>query len=163
MSTDTSRMALYPRMSRKPPFSVDAPGYEPVEGETLPRRNIMVRDGLLSTLDDGNVTTVYDIVKRGAQKFGNARAMGSRTLIKTHKETKKVKKIVDGEEQMVDKEWTYYELSGYKYMSFVEYEMLCRAVGAGFRKLGMVKDDRVHIFAATRYVHCKFIGHMMYS
>lgn len=34
----------------------------------------------------------------------NAKAMGSRKLVKTHQETKKVKKIVDGEEHEVDKQ-----------------------------------------------------------
>ena len=138
-------------MSRKPPFSVDSPGYEQVEGETLPRRNPMVKDKLLSTLANDTVKTVFEILTRSSQKFGNARALGSRTLIQVHKETKKVKKMIDGKEEAVDKEWTYYELSEYKYMSFIEYEVLWKEVGAGFRKLGLVKDDRVHIFAATRY------------
>jgi len=34
-------------------------------------------------------------------------------------------------------------------MSFTEYEKLTLSIGAGFRKLGLEKDDRVHIFAAT--------------
>lgn len=55
----------------------------------------------------------------------------------------------------MDKEWTYYELTGYKYISFKEYETLWRHIGAGFRKLGLAKDDRVHIFAATKYVSSK--------
>jgi long-chain acyl-CoA synthetase len=73
-------------------------------------------------------------------------------LIKTHKETKKVKKVIDGKEQEVDKEWTYYELTSYNYISFKEYETLWRQIGARFRLLGLIKDDRVHMFAATRYV-----------
>jgi long-chain acyl-CoA synthetase len=149
MSTKT--MTIYPRMIRKPPFSIDAPGYKHVEGETLPRRNPLAGDKLVTTLDKGTVKTVFDVLKRSSEKFGDAKAIGSRTLIKTHKETKKVKKMVDGKEEEVDKEWTYYELSGYKYMSFNEYETLWRQLGAGFRNLGLVKDDRVHIFAATRF------------
>lgn len=140
-------------MTRKPPFSIDTPGYEPVEGETLPRRNPLAGDQLVTTLANGTVKTVFDVLKRSAEQFGDAKAIGTRTLIKTHKETKKVKKVVDGQEQEVDKEWTYYELTGYKYISFQEYEVLWRQVGAGFRKLGLVRDDRVHIFAATRSVN----------
>jgi long-chain acyl-CoA synthetase len=138
-------------MTRKPPFSIDAPGYKPVDGETLPRRNPLAGDKLVTTLANGTVKTVFDVLTRSAEKFGDAKAIGARSLIKTHKETKKIKKMIDGKEQEVDKEWTYYELTGYKYMSFKEYETLGRQVGAGFRKLGLVKDDRVHIFAATRY------------
>lgn len=95
------------------------------------------------------VNTIFDIVKRSSQKFGNAKALGKRKLIQTHEETKKVKKMVDGKEQEVDKKWTYFELSEYQYMSFVEYEKLVLNIGSGFRKLGMQASDRVHLFAAT--------------
>ena len=69
-----------------------------------------------------------------------------------HEEVKKVKTIVDGKETMQDKKWQYYELSPYNYMSFTEYENLVHKVGSGFRALGMNKGDRVHVFAATRFV-----------
>jgi long-chain acyl-CoA synthetase len=141
---------LYPRITKKPPFSVEASGYEPAEGETIPRRNPAARDKLISTPEDG-VATVFDIVKRGAEKFGNAKAIGTRRLIDTHVEVKKVKKMVDGVEQEIDKKWTYFELSEYSYLSFIEYERLALQIGAGLRKLGMNAGDRVHIFAATRW------------
>lgn len=142
---------LEPRMVRKPPFSVEAPGYAAVEGETIPRRNIKSPDRLVSQPEDG-IESVFDIVKRGARKFGDLKAMGSRTLLKTHHDTKKVKKVIDGQLQEVDKKWTYFELSGYKYISFKEYETLVLEIGSGLRKLGFAKEDRVHLFAATRYV-----------
>jgi long-chain acyl-CoA synthetase len=148
----TSTMTLYPWMTRKPPFSVDAPGYRRIEGETMLRRTPLAGDKLVTTFADGTVKTVFDLLMRSAEKFGDDKAIGTRTLIKTHKETKKIKKIVDGKEEEVDKEWTYYELSGYNYISFKEYETLWRQLGAGFRKLGLSKDDGVHIFAATRCV-----------
>lgn len=128
---------------------MNAPDYKPVEGETIPRRHPRVADKLLSRPEDG-ITTVYDVLKRSSEKFGNAKVMGSRTLVKTHHETRKVKKMVDGEEREVDKDWTYFELSGYKYISFIEFERLALQVGAGLRKLGMTQGDRVHIFAASR-------------
>lgn len=141
--------ALEPRSVRKAPFSVDAPGFPAVKGETIPRRNIKSPDKLLSQPEEG-IETVFDIVKRAARKFGDLDAIGSRTLLKTHHDTKKVKKLIDGQVQEVDKMWTYFELSGYKYISFKEYETLVLQVGAGLRKLGFVKADRVHLFAATR-------------
>lgn len=67
-----------------------------------------------------------------------------------HQENKKVKKMVDGKLQEVDKQWSYYELSGYSYISFVEYEKMVLNVGSGLANLGMSKGDRVHLFAATR-------------
>lgn len=142
---------FYPRMYHKPPFSLEAPGYEPVEGETIPRRNPRAVNGLKSRPDE-SVATVYDLVRRSSEKYGNAKAVGSRRVLKTHNETKKIKKMIDGEEREVDKVWTYFELSGYTYLSFIEYERTALQVGSGLRKLGMEKDDRLHLFAASRWV-----------
>ncbi|KAL2369368.1 long-chain acyl-CoA synthetase [Blastomyces gilchristii SLH14081] len=136
------------RMPQKPPFTVDAPGYEPVEGETIPRRNVNYKDQLLVRPED-SINTVYDIVKRGAAKFGNAKCMGSRELLRVHKENKKVKKMVNGQEQEVNKEWSYFELSGYNFISFNEYEKLTLQIGAGLRKLRLAKGDRLHLYAGT--------------
>jgi long-chain acyl-CoA synthetase len=139
---------VQPKIVHKPPFSLEVPGYEHVDGETIPRRHPLCVDKLQERPSE-DIVTVFDIVKRSAEKFGNAKAVGSRKLLKTHQETKKVKKMVDGQEQEVDKKWTYFELSGYEYMSFHDYEKLILQIGAGYRKLGLNKDDRVHIFAAT--------------
>lgn len=142
---------LQPRMAKKGPFTVEASGYEPVEGETIPRRHPSVKDKLITQPEEG-VATTYDILRRGAAKFGNAKCVASRRLIKTHVENKKVKKIVDGVEKEVDKKWTYFELSGYSYLSFIEFERLALQLGAGMRKLGLQKADRLHIYGATRFV-----------
>jgi long-chain acyl-CoA synthetase len=139
---------VQPKIYHTPPFSVDAPGYKQVDGETIPRRHPLTVNKLAERPSE-DITTIFDIIKRSSEKYGNAKALGSRKLIKTHHETKKVKKMVDGKEQEVDKNWTYFELSGYEYLSFHDYEKLILQVGAGYRKLGMNKDDRVHIFAAT--------------
>lgn len=139
-----------PRTIRKPPFSVEVPGQKQVEGETIPRRHPLAVNSLKAYPEDG-VHTIYDIVKRSAEKFGNAKAMGARDQIKVHTETKKIKKKIDGKEQEIDKKWTYFELSEYKYLSFVEYEKLVTQIGSGLKALDMKPEDRVHIFAATRY------------
>jgi long-chain acyl-CoA synthetase len=140
---------FYPRITKKPPFSVEVPGYEPVEGETIPRRNPKTVEKLKSRPEE-DVATIFDVVKRSSEKFGNAKAVGSRKVLHVHNEVKKVKKVIDGQEQEVDKKWKYFELSEYSYITFHDYETLTLQLGAGFRKLGMNKDDRVHIFAATR-------------
>ncbi len=140
---------LYPRISHSPPFTVDASGYEPSQGETIPRRHPAAKDKLINTPSE-DVRTIFDLLKRSADKYGNAKAVGTRRIVTTHVENKKVKKMVDGEMTEVNKKWTYFELSGYSYVSFVEYEKMCLEIGAGLRKLGMVKGDRLHLFAATR-------------
>lgn len=129
-------------------YSVEAPGYERKQGETIPRRNARAKDKLISK-PPGGINTSWDIVSYASKKYGNAKAVGSRSLVKVHTETKKIKKVVDGKEQEVDKKWQYFELSEYKYMTFTEYEQLALNVGRGFRKLGMKADDRVQLFAAT--------------
>ncbi|EME79022.1 uncharacterized protein MYCFIDRAFT_198907 [Pseudocercospora fijiensis CIRAD86] len=145
---DLKQMLPQPRMYKKPPFTVEVAGVKKVDGETIPRRNVKTKDELKTTPEPG-VNTIYDILKRSSEKYGNAKALGKRKLVKLHTENKKVKRMVDGKEQEVDKKWTYFELSPYEYMSFAEYEQLALNVGCGFRALGMKAQDRVHIFAAT--------------
>lgn len=72
------------------------------EGETPIRRIQAAIPDLIAT-PEPNVTTTYELVRESVKKYGNAKAIGSRKLITTHQETKKVKKIVDGEEREVDK------------------------------------------------------------
>lgn len=137
-------------MEKKGPFSVEVPGVEKVEGETIPRRNIRCKDGLI-TQPDPSVETIYDIVQYGANKFGNARCIGTRTLIDTVKEKKMVKKMVDGKEIEVEKEWSYFQLSPYKFMSFIEFQKHVGTLGAGLKKMGLAKGDKIHLYGATRY------------
>lgn len=139
---------ILPRFQAQPPFSVDVPGQTPVKGET-PVRRIPGSIPDLVAKPAPNISTTYELVRASAEKYGNAKALGSRKLIRTHQETKKVKKLVDGEERQVDKQWTFFELSGYEYISYSQYEKLILQIGAGLRKLGLGKGDRVHIFAAT--------------
>ncbi|EQB51483.1 AMP-binding enzyme [Colletotrichum gloeosporioides Cg-14] len=147
-SPPKSKYDILPRMQVKGPFSVPSPGAIPKEGETLPRRLPQAVPDLI-TLPGGNITTTYELVKSSAEKYGNAKCLGSRKLITTHRESKKIKKMVDGEEQEVSKDWTYFELSPYEYITYHEYEKLTLQLGSGLRKLGMTKGDRVHIYAAT--------------
>jgi long-chain acyl-CoA synthetase len=141
---------LEPRMSLKPPFTIEVADSPAVPGETIPRRNVRSPKKLLVSPDEENISTVFDIVKQSSKKYGDRRAVGSRKLIKTHHETKKVKKVIDGKVQEVDKNWTYFELSGYTYLSFKEYETLVLQLGSGLSYLGLKPKDRVHLFASTR-------------
>jgi len=136
-------------MTRKPPFTVEVSGCTPIEGETIPRRNGRCPDKLLSQPED-SITTLFDIIKHSASKYGDQRAIGSRKLIRKHQEYKKIKKMVCGKLEEVDKKWAYFELSGYSYLSFKEYETLILQLGAGLRNLGLAAPDRVHMFASTR-------------
>ena len=148
--TDYYKTAAAPlQQIRKPPFSVEAAGYEKIPGETIPRRHPRAKDGLLNNPSD-DVHTVFDIVRRSARVYPNHQAVGYRKLIKLHKELKKIQKTVDGQVQEVEKEWQFFELSSYSYFTYKEYEALVLQLGSGLRKVGCTKDSKMHIFGSTR-------------
>ncbi|KAA8644369.1 hypothetical protein EYZ11_001394 [Aspergillus tanneri] len=150
MASEQQQSIFLPKMHKSPPFSFEVPGVEKVDGETIPRRNIRCKDkdGLI-TQPDPSVKTVYDIVNYSANKFGNARCIGSRTVLNVHKEKKMIKKMIDGKETEVEKEWSYFELSPYKFLSFIELQKLVGTLGAGLRHLGLTKGDKIHLYGAT--------------
>ncbi|KAG7118295.1 Acyl-CoA synthetase FUM16 like protein [Verticillium longisporum] len=139
-------MPLY--QVHKPPFTIEAPGYEKVEGETLPRRSPKAKDGLRKRPAE-DVNTIYDIVKRSARVYPNEPAAGTRKLIKLHKETKKISKNVDGEVQEVEKEWQFFELSPFSFLTYAELHKYILQLGSGLRKLGLSKGNRLHFYATT--------------
>lgn len=145
---DLKKFAPQAQASRKGPYTTEAAGAQKVEGESIPRRNNAAKDELLVT-PSKDVQTLYDILKHASSKFGNAKAVGARRVVNKISETKKVKKVIDGQEQEVDKKWEFFELSGYTYKSFNEFEKMALAVGSAIAKLGYKPQDRMHIFAAT--------------
>lgn len=148
MVQDLKKLHPQAKATRSGPVTAEVPGVAKVDGETIPRRNVKVKDGLrLKPADD--INTLYDLMRYSSAKFGNAKAMGSRKIIDIHEETKKIKKMIDGQQQEVDKKWQYFELSPYKFISFVEFEKLVLALGAGLKKLGLNPQDRLHLFAST--------------
>lgn len=137
----------------KPPFTVEAPGYEKVPGETIPRRHFRFKDQLRNSPAEG-VHTVWDIVQRSARIYPNHHAVGYRKLVKLHKETRKVQKNIDGEIHEVDKEWQFFELSPFNFYTYKEYETLVKQVGSGLRKIGLTSEHKLHLFGTTRYAFC---------
>ena len=143
--------ALPLKLVQKPPFSIEVPNSVSVPGETTPRRNPLAKDGLIDR-PSPEVDTVFALVKRSAEKYGDRPGVGSRKLIHTHNEIKKVSKIVDGKPQEVEKTWTVLELSEYSYLTWAEHFRSILEVASGLRKLGLTSKDRTHIFASTRCV-----------
>lgn len=134
---------------QKPPFSLEVPGCEPVPGETIPRRHPKAIDGLLER-PAPEVGTVYELIKRTAEHHGSSPGIGSRKLIKTHKEITHVPKTVAGKVVQTEKEWTFFELSPFSYLTYQDHFTLILQLGAGLRKRGLNPGDKLHIFAATR-------------
>ncbi|KAJ4317400.1 long-chain fatty acid-CoA ligase [Fusarium piperis] len=133
----------------KPPFTIESPGCEKVPGETIPRRIPKAKDGLIARPAEG-INTVFDIVQRSARVYPDRGGIGSRKLIELHEEVKKVtQKKVDGQTKEVEKKWQYFELSGYSFISFKEYETFVLQLGSGLRQLGLSPDQKLHFFGAT--------------
>jgi hypothetical protein len=148
MAQNLKKFAPQAQATRKGPYTAEASGAQKVEGETIPRRNLVSKDGLKST-PSPDVTTMYEVLRYASTKFGNAKAVGARRIVNKVTETKKIKKMIDGKEQEVDKNWEYFELSSYTYKSFTEFEKMALAVGSAVQKLGFKPKDRMHLFAAT--------------
>ncbi|KAI1369886.1 acetyl-CoA synthetase-like protein [Xylaria arbuscula] len=156
LTSPTSAMALPTQyegvlplhMVQNPPFMVQDMDAPEVEGESRPYRHVKAKDGLI-TRPSPEIATIYDLFTTTAKKYGDKAAIGTRSLIKTHIEKKKVPKVVDGVKTEVEKQWSYFELSPYKYLTYKDYETRALNVGAGLRKLGLDSSDRIHIFAST--------------
>jgi long-chain acyl-CoA synthetase len=145
---DLKKLMPQARATIHTPVAVETPGLAKVDGETIPRRNVKAQEKLVLAPSDG-VNTLYDVLRYSAKTFGNAKAVGSRKIVNVHTETKKIKKMVDGKETEVDKNWQYYELSPYEYKSFNEFERVCLELGSGLKQLGFQPEDRLHLYAAT--------------
>lgn len=146
MDYSTGIMPMIP--VRKAPYTIEAPGYEKIPGETVPRRHPQAKNGLL-TRPDNDVHTVLDIVLRSARVYPNHQAVGARKLVKLHKEIKIISSMDDPAVD-IEKEWRFYELTPYEYLTYGEYETLVLQIGSGLRQVGLFAEDKVHIFATTR-------------
>lgn len=143
---DLTTATIQPRMYKSPPFSVEVPGSPYIKGETKPRRHPLCVNSLVSRPSE-EINTVFDIFLHSSKKYGDFPAVGTRDLIKIHDE-RKTRSNENGKE-IVEK-WTFYELGKYMYLSFREHEALVLQLGAGLKRLGLSREDKLHIFAATR-------------
>ncbi|KAI5302854.1 long-chain fatty acid-CoA ligase, partial [Ascosphaera pollenicola] len=139
---------LYPQHSKNGPFCVEVPGSKTVEGQSAVLRHAGARDGLITTLKP-NITTLYENLKYAVKTFAHKRAVGYRKLIKVHTETKKVKKVIDGVEKEVDKNWSYFELGHYTWLSYIQYDELVHQLASGLRHIGLDANKMVHLYAPT--------------
>lgn len=103
------------------------------------------------------IETTYDIVAHAARKHGNRDAVGWRDVVAIHEEEKEVTKIVGGKEVKEKKTWKYFELSDYKYHSYVQVKEIVSEIARGLVDLGVGKDDIFNIYSQTSYVHSFFI------
>ncbi|KAF4611844.1 hypothetical protein D9613_003770 [Agrocybe pediades] len=119
-----------------------------VPGEGPTRRCSLSKNGLVDRPFEG-IDTVYDVVEYAARTHGNRKALGWRDIIRTIEEEKEVKKMVDGKEVTEKKKWKYFELSDYKYISFIELKEAVAEVGRALIHLGVATEDVFNVYAQT--------------
>ena len=113
------------------------------------------KDALIKQPADG-IETVYDLVSYAARTHGNRNALGWREVVNIIEEEKEVTKVVDGKEVVEKKKWKYFELSDYKYMTYLDVKTAVSEISRGLIDLGIAKGDVFNVYAQTRYVHLSF-------
>lgn len=125
-----------------------APPAGPGEGPT--RRYFLSKDSLVTQPFEG-VDTVFDVISYSARTHGNRNALGWRDIVGVVEEEKEVKKVHDGKEIIEKKKWKYFELSDYKYITFIELKEAVSEIARALINLGITKDDVFNVYAQTRY------------
>lgn len=120
----------------------------PSDGEGEVRRVAICPDRFVTQPFEG-VEVIPDVVARAAQVHGTKEAMGWRNIVTIHEEEKEVKKVVGGQEVTEKKNWKYFELSDYQFITFVEAAERIQELARGLLHHGIHKDDVFNIYAQT--------------
>lgn len=129
------------------PASVEV-GPDALPGESRARRLRFTADRLLYRPADG-INTTWDIIQNSAAKFGDKQAMGWRDVVDIVTEEKEVTKTVDGEQVTEKKQWQFFQMSEYKYMSYKEVRDAVSEIGRGLLELGIERDEIFNIYSRT--------------
>ncbi|KAF8260067.1 long-chain-fatty-acid-CoA-ligase [Lactarius quietus] len=120
----------------------------PNPGESNIRRLEKTKDRLVTGPAEG-IHTVHDVLQYAARTHGTRNAYGYRDIINVIEEQKEVTKTVGGKEVKETKTWKYFQLSDYKYISYIELKNIVSEVSRGLLKLGVQKNDVFNIYAQT--------------
>lgn len=112
-------------------------------------RRLAISSAALVTQPVEGVETVADVISYAARTHGSHPAWGWRDVVKIHTEEKDIKKMVDGEQITEKKKWNYFELSDYKYITFLDIQERVSEVARGLISLGVTKEEIVNVYAAT--------------
>ncbi|KAJ3051855.1 long-chain fatty acid-CoA ligase, partial [Rhizophlyctis rosea] len=117
--------------------------------ETPVIRNLNRTTGPLLNNINGTITTMYELFQYVAETFPTVESFGARHVVREVVEEKELTKVIGGVETKEVKKWTYFELSGYDWLSYAEAKTWVSDIGSGLRKIGLKEQDKVTIFAAT--------------
>ncbi|KAG6844299.1 hypothetical protein H0H87_008031 [Tephrocybe sp. NHM501043] len=104
---------------------------------------------MLVTQPTEGVDTVFDVLRYAARVHGTHRALGWRDVVKIHEERKEITKTVNEMTLVETKTWKYFELSEYKYLSFVEFESMVVRTANALLDLGFTANHILNIYAQT--------------
>lgn len=121
----------------------------PTEGQGGIRRFAITKDKLVTQPVEG-IDTVYDVVEYAARTHGSRDALGWRDVVRMHEEEKEVTKTVDGKEVTEKKKWKYFELSDYKYHSFIAVKEIVSEIAGALVELGISAGEVFNVYAQTR-------------
>ncbi|KAK9686793.1 long-chain fatty acid-CoA ligase [Basidiobolus ranarum] len=123
-------------------------GTEKPQNETLPRRNYLSPDALLSK-PHKDINTLADILPHMVRTRANKKALGYRKVEKVIEEQKEVTKMVGGVAQKEIKKWKYSQLGPYNWYTYTEVERISKELGCGLIKIGLSAGDKITIFNKT--------------
>ena len=116
--------------------------------ESPVRRCASSADQLLACPHEG-VETVTDVLYYAARAHGTRRAFGWRDIIEVHEEEKQVQKTVGGRTTTEMRKWTYFELSGYQWIDYIQMKEYAIDLAKGLVHLGLESSQIFNIYAAT--------------
>lgn len=122
-------------------------------GETAPRRKASQKLASVERPSDSKATTLPEFIEECFKRNGDRDAMAWRDLLDIHVETKKVTKIIDGEQKKIDKDWIYYEMGPYNFITYPKLLQLVKNYSKGLLELGLLPDQqsKLMIFASTSH------------
>jgi len=116
--------------------------------EGIPRRNAENKELLVAPSPD--VTTLYELDMWAAKKFAGFPCVGSRKLVKLHKQETEVDKIVDGVKKKEKRTWTFFEMGPFQWESFSMAFERVKNISRGLGSLGLKpRDSKAAIYAPT--------------
>ncbi|KAL7413055.1 long-chain-fatty-acid-CoA-ligase [Mrakia frigida] len=132
-------------------WEVDPKSPQP-KGETRARRSYCVKELVTQPLP--GIDTTYDVVQYAATTYPNRRAFGTRPVLDIVKETKTIAKMVGGQETTQEKEWSFFKLGAYEWITYKEFAEWTGWLATGLWELGLgrregAEDQFVNIFGAT--------------
>ena len=119
-----------------------------VDGESRTRRLAITKDRLVTQPFEG-IDTILDVLNYSARTHGNRDGFGYREVLDIHEEEKEITKVVGGKEVKETKKWKYFELSDYKFYSFLQVKEISLEIAKGLLELGITKEDIINVYAET--------------